>query len=119
MNTNRVLSDLFLEQEAIFTFNNVCVLQLVAMLQTSCVVFNCYSGSTSNHLFIYRESYRLSWWSNLTTIRKIIERNLKLKTAWGGYVDGIVLSYPRSTDIICRDKGRAKNHSLYLRSYIQ
>lgn len=48
MNANQVLSDLFLEQEAILTFNNACILQLVAMLLTSCVIFNCYSGSTSN-----------------------------------------------------------------------
>lgn len=116
MNANQVLSDLFLEQEAILTFNNACILQLVAMLLTSCVIFNCYSGSTSSYLFIYRDFYRLSWWANLTPIRKRIERNLKLKTAWGEYVDGIVLSYPRSADIIYRAKGRAKNHSLYLGS---
>lgn len=83
MNANQVLSDLFLEQEAILTFNNACILQLVAMLLTSCVIFNCYSGSTSSYLFIYREFYRLSRWFNLTPIRKRIERNLKLKTAWG------------------------------------
>lgn len=49
------MPDLFMKQKTISTFNNACIvkMQLVAMLQTSCVIFNYYSSSTSNHLFLH------------------------------------------------------------------